>query len=69
MHESGPSAGDHHQERGAPSGTEQKFVRANVDAQTASHDDRSLRLEAAAKRSLDAQMTELRQSLLQPQAE
>ena len=67
MHESGRSAGDHHQERALRQGNGAEACARHVDAQTASQDDRSLRLEAAAKRSLDAQMTELRQSLSQLQ--
>ena len=54
-------------ERALRQETEQKLVRATSMPKPPAKDDRSLRLEAAAKRSLDAQMTELRQSLSQLQ--
>ena len=46
---------------------EQKLLRATSMPKPPAKDDRSLRLEAAEKRSLDAQMKELRQSLSQLQ--
>ena len=47
----GRSAGDHHQERALRQETEQKLLRATSMPKPPAKDDRSLRLEAAAKRS------------------
>ena len=52
----GRFAGDHQWGTDAPSGIGAEASARHVDAQTASQDDRSLRLEAAENRSLDAQM-------------